>query len=47
VVSESSQTVIVVTASVKYEERGGLGHTFKSLNVSKEIILKEMAAKIA
>jgi hypothetical protein len=31
VVSESSQTVIVVTASVKEDERGGQGHTSKSL----------------
>jgi hypothetical protein len=30
-VSESSRTVIVVTASVKEDERGGQGHTFESL----------------
>jgi hypothetical protein len=30
---ESSQTVIVVTASVKEDERGGQGHTFTSLSL--------------
>jgi hypothetical protein len=31
VVSEGSRTVIVVTASVKEDERGGQGHTSESL----------------
>jgi hypothetical protein len=31
IVSESSQTVTVVTASVKEHERGGHGHTSESL----------------
>jgi hypothetical protein len=31
VVSESSRTVIVVTASVKEDERGGQGHTSEYL----------------
>jgi hypothetical protein len=31
VVSESSQALIIVTASVKEDERGGQGHTFASL----------------
>jgi hypothetical protein len=31
VILESSQTVIVVTASVKVDERGGQGHTSESL----------------
>jgi hypothetical protein len=30
-VSESSQAVIVVTASLKEDERGGQGHTSESL----------------
>jgi hypothetical protein len=31
VLLESSQTVVVVTASVKEDERGGQGHTSASL----------------
>jgi hypothetical protein len=31
VVSESSRTVVVITALVKKDERGGQGHTSKSL----------------
>jgi hypothetical protein len=31
VVSESSQALIVVTVSVKEDEKGGQGHTSKSL----------------